>query len=90
MPLKQHISLPISKETVLLGSDTGGEWSSGFSQGNNFSLSISTNDKEEAQRIFNELSAGGKITMPLEKTFWAEYFGMSADKFGIHWMVGVN
>lgn len=88
--LVMHVSLPISKETVLMGSDTGGQWASKFLQGNNFSLSISTNSKKEAERIFNQLSAGGNVTLPLEKSFWAQYFGMLTDKFGINWMVGVD
>ena len=85
-----HVSLPISKETLLMGSDTAGEWSSGFSQGNNFSVSISTDSRQEADRLFNGLSAGGKVTMPMDKTFWGDYFGMFTDKFGINWMVSFN
>lgn len=82
-----HISLPISQETTIMGSDIGGEWSAGFKQGNNFSLSISADSKEEAERLFNQLSEGGQITMPLNVTFWGEYFGMFTDKFGIQWMM---
>ena len=82
-----HVSLPISSETTLMGSDTGGEWSASFNQGNNFSLSINAESKEEAERLFNQLSEGGQITMPLNVTFWGEYFGMFTDKFGIQWMM---
>jgi PhnB protein len=85
-----HISLPISKETMLMGSDTGGEWASSFKQGNNFSISITTDTKPEADRLYNELSKGGKVHMPLAKTFWGDYFGMFADKFGINWMISFN
>ena len=85
-----HVSLPISKETVLMGSDTGGEWASGYSQGNNFSISINTDKKPEADRLFKGLSAGGRVTMPMNKTFWGDYFGMFTDKFGINWMVSFN
>ncbi|MCJ8166114.1 VOC family protein [Pontibacter sp. E15-1] len=85
-----HISLPISKETVLMGSDTGGEWAANYKQGNNFSLSLNTESKEEADRIFNGLSAGGQVTMPMDKTFWGSYFGMFTDKFGINWMVSFD
>ena len=85
-----HVSLPISKETMLMGSDTGGEWASGFSPGNNFSISITTDTKVEADRLFKELSAGGAVTMPMDKTFWGDYFGMFADKFGINWMISFN
>lgn len=85
-----HVSLPISKETMLMGSDTGGEWSSGYSQGNNFSISITAGSKEEADKLFKGLSAGGMVTMPLNKTFWTDYFGVLTDKFGINWMVSFS
>jgi PhnB protein len=85
-----HISLPISQETMLMGSDTGGEWAASFAQGNNFSLSINTDSKESADRLFNGLSAGGRVTMPMASTFWGDYFGMFTDKFGINWMVSFN
>ncbi len=84
-----HVSLPIGN-TVLMGSDTGGEWASDFKQGNNFSVSINADSKPEADRLFAELSAGGQVTMPLEATFWGDYFGMFVDKFGIAWMVSHN
>ena len=82
-----HISLPISQETMLMGSDTGGEWASGFAQGNNFSISINTDSKEKADSLFGGLSADGQVTMPMDSTFWGDYFGMFTDKFGINWMV---
>lgn len=82
-----HISLPISKETVLMGSDSSEAFGKTTVEGNNFSISINTDSVEEVTRIYNELSEGGKIKMPLNKTFWGAYFGMFTDKFGIHWMV---
>ena len=53
-----------------------------------FSLSIAV-PNEEADRIFSGLSAGGQVTMPLAKTFWAPRFGMLTDRFGVGWMVSV-
>lgn len=85
-----HVSLPVSKETMLMGSDTGGEWASNYKEGNNFSISINAGSKEEADKLFNGLSAGGKVTMPMNKTFWGAYFGMFTDKFGINWMVNFD
>jgi PhnB protein len=85
-----HVSLPISKETILMASDTGGEWCAKVTQGNNFSVSVNTDSQKEADRLFNGLSAGGKVTMPMEKTFWGSYFGMFTDKFGINWMVSFD
>jgi len=85
-----HISLPFSNETVLMGSDTGGEWASSFKQGNNFSISITADSRDSADRIFNDLSSGGMVTMPMANTFWGDYFGMFTDKFGINWMMSYN
>jgi PhnB protein len=85
-----HVGLPISKETQLLGSDTGGEWAQYFKQGNNFSISVTPGSADEAKRLFDGLAEGGKVTMPLNKTFWADQFGMLEDKFGINWMVSYS
>ena len=59
-------------------------------QSDNFSISISADSKEEADKLFAALSEGGKITMPMEDAFWGNYFGMLTDKFGIQWMVSYN
>ncbi len=84
-----HISLPIGK-SVLMGSDVGGFWAPSFRQGNNFSVSVTADSKAEADNIFNALVKNGQITMPLENTFWGDYFGMLTDKFGINWMISFN
>ncbi len=52
-----------------------------------FSMSISVSDPAEADRVFQALTAGGQITMPMQETFWAKRFGMLVDRFGIPWMV---
>ena len=83
------MSLPISAETVLMGSDTM-PGIHDHQVGNNISLSINTDSREEADLIFNGLSAGGKVSMPLADTFWGAYFGMWTDKFGINWMVNYD
>lgn len=54
--------------------------------GSNISLSINMDNLNEMDKMFNKLSAGGKITMPLQDTFWGARFGMLTDKFGINWM----
>jgi len=81
-----HVALPIGKGTVLMGSDTPTSMGT-VQQGNNLSIAIQAESEEEAERLFNGLSAGGQISMPLGKVFWGSYFGMFTDKFGIHWMV---
>lgn len=88
--LIMHVSLPISKEIFLMGSDVGGEWAQQTVQGNNIQLSVNTESEEEAVRVFNGLADGGHVKMPLEKTFWGAYFGMLTDKFGINWMVNYD
>jgi PhnB protein len=85
-----HVSLRISKETYIMGSDVGGEWASEFLPGNNFSISINADSKEEVDRLFKGLSVDGKIIMPLNNTFWGDYFGMFTDKFGINWMTSFS
>lgn len=84
-----HVSLPIGS-SVLMGSDCGSDWAPMFKQGNNFSISIAADSKSEADRVFNALSAGGQITMPMNRTFWGDYFGMLTDRFGINWMMSFN
>jgi PhnB protein len=56
---------------------------------NGFSLSLSLPDEAAAKRAFTALSEGGKVTMPLDKTFWSPCFGMLTDRFGLDWMVTV-
>lgn len=85
-----HISLPISKETVLMGSDSSEAFGHATVIGNNFSISINAESEAKAKQLFNGLSQGGTITMPLDKTFWGALFGMFTDKFGIQWMVNFD
>ncbi|RFC55290.1 VOC family protein [Brumimicrobium aurantiacum] len=85
-----HVSYPISPNSILLGSDTGGEWAANFKQGNNFSISINADSKEEADKIFDALSKNGEIIMPMTKTFWDSYFGNFTDQFGVQWMVSFD
>ena len=83
-----HIALPIGKGNVLFGSDAIMESAEKkFAFGDNFHISISADSKEEAVNLFNGLSSGGKIEMPIAESAWGSYFGMFADKFGIQWTV---
>lgn len=82
-----HIALPVGKGTTLMGTDSLESQGQSLNVGNNFSLTIHTESEEEADKYFNAISAGGQVTMPLEKAFWGDYFGMCVDKFGIQWMV---
>ena len=61
-----------------------------FQHGNNFSLAIECETPEEVDKIFAALSTGGKVTMPVQETFWAKRFGMLTDKFGVNWMLDLE
>ncbi|MBK5720366.1 VOC family protein [Dysgonomonas sp. Marseille-P4677] len=80
-----HVILPISKEVSLMGADCPSGMKN--TRGDNVWLTLNTESADEARQVFGRLSEGGKMTMPLEKTFWAELYGMLTDKFGICWMV---
>ncbi|MEJ2560857.1 MAG: VOC family protein [Anaerolineae bacterium] len=84
-----HVALPIGQGSVLMGSDRPAAMGP-TTPGNNSSISVSTDSEAEATRVFNRLSAGGQVTMPLEKAFWGSYFGMLTDRFGIQWMVSYD
>ncbi len=82
-----HIALPIGKNSVLMASDVPDILGQVNEQENRSKISISAESKEEADRLFNGLSAGGNIEMPIAESPWGSYFGMFRDKYGIEWMV---
>lgn len=84
--LIMHVSLPIGND-ILMGSDVATDMKPMFKQGNNNYISITPTSREEADRLFSELSAGGEVEMPMEEMFWGDYFGSFRDKFGIYWMI---
>jgi len=81
-----HMSMRIG-QSVVMASDGHASGKQNF-QG--FGLSLIAKDEPEAKRLFDNLSAGGQVQMPLGKTFFSPAFGMVADKFGILWMVIVE
>ncbi len=84
-----HVTLPIGEGSILMGSDSNSA-SGEVAFGQNISLSINAASREEADKLFNGLSSGGTVTMPMNQTFWGAYFGMFTDKFGINWMVNFD
>lgn len=80
-----HASFRIG-ETQIMASDCHCQGSPAF-QG--FSLSSSVATEAEADQYFNALAEGGKVEMPLEKTFWSPRFGVVSDRFGVRWMINV-
>ena len=84
--LVMHVALPIMGEMVLMGTDILESMGHSLKQGNNVHLNLEPDTKEETDRLFQELSAGGTISMPMQDMFWGDYFGSCTDKFGINWM----
>ncbi|MBN9380354.1 MAG: SRPBCC domain-containing protein [Chitinophagaceae bacterium] len=82
-----HVELPITGNHILMATDAPKEMGFTLIQGNNMHISIEPETREEAKRIFDELSAGGNITMPLQDMFFGAYFGEFTDKYGINWMI---
>lgn len=82
-----HVALPIGNDQHLMASDCLPSQGHVLNVGNNNYISITPDSREEADRIFNGLSAGGKIEMPMEDMFWGDYFGSFTDKFGVCWMI---
>lgn len=82
-----HVGLPIGKDRMLMATDTLPSLGQKLVVGNNVYISIHPESKEEANRIFNALSNGGKIEMSIADQAWGDYYGSFKDKFGVQWMV---
>lgn len=82
-----HVQLPITGGHILMGTDAPKEMGFTLRKGNNMHICIEPETREEADRLFNELSAGGKVTMPMADMFFGAYFGEFSDKHGINWMI---
>lgn len=78
-----HASVTLG-EQILQGADVLPEQ---YEAPKGFSLSVQTESTDDAERVFRELGEGGKIVLPLEKTFWSPLFGMVVDRYGIPWMI---
>ena len=81
-----HIALPIGKN-ILMGNDVPESMGQVNENENRSKISISAESREEADKLFSGLSAGGNIEVPIDDSPWGSYFGMFRDKFGIEWMV---
>ncbi len=81
-----HIALPIGPN-VLMGNDVPESMGPTNENENRTKISINCDSKEEADRLFNGLSVGGKVEFPMGDSPWGSYFGMFRDKYGIEWMV---
>ena len=82
-----HVELPIVGGHILMGTDAPKEMGFTLKQGNNMHICLEPETREEADRLFNELSAEGNVTMPMADMFFGAYFGEFSDKYGINWMI---
>lgn len=84
-----HIGLKVG-DSWLMGTDTLASLGQKLHQGNSVYISIAPDSKEEADRLFTALSAGGKIEMPIADQVWGDYYGSFTDKFGVQWMINYS
>lgn len=82
-----HEELPITGGHILMGTDAPKEMGFTLSRGNNMHICIEPESREEAKRLFDELSDVGNVTMPMADMFFGAYFGEFSDKYGINWMI---
>lgn len=85
-----HIALPIGGGIMLMASDIVPSMGHKLNQGNGLYISLHPDSRDEADRIFKGLSAGGVVEMPMADQFWGDYFGSFVDKFGVCWMINYN
>ena len=84
--LIMHIELPILGGHKLMGTDAPESMGFKVKFGNNIYINLEPDTRKETERLFNALSAGGKVTMELQDMFWGAYYGSCIDKYGVQWM----
>lgn len=85
--LVMHVEITILGSHRLMGTDAPEFMGFKVNKGNNVHISLHPDSREEADRLFNELSEGGVVTMPMQDVFWGDYYGSCTDKFGVQWML---
>jgi len=85
--LVMHVALQLPDGQMIMGSDMLPGMGPARVEGNNYSISVHPDSRQEADRVFNALGEKGTITMPIADQFWGDYFGSVKDRFGINWMV---
>jgi PhnB protein len=84
--LVMHVELPILGGHLLMGTDAPESMGFTVNVGNNVYISLEPDSKEETKKLFDALSAGGKVTMELADMFWGAYYGSCTDRYGVQWM----
>ena len=86
----RHVELPILGGHKLMGTDAPESMGFKLNPGNNMYINLEPDTRKEADRLFNALSAGGRVEMPLQDMFWGGYFGSFVDKYGVQWMMNCS
>ena len=84
--LVMHVELAITGGTMLMATDAPETMGFHVQPGNNVHINLEPDTREETLRLFEALSAGGKVTMPLQDMFWGAYYGSCTDKYNVQWM----
>lgn len=84
--LVMHVSLPILGGHRLMGTDAPASMGFSVTTGNNVYISLHPDTRSETRRLFDALSAGGRVEQPLQEMFWGDYYGSLVDRFGVQWM----
>ncbi len=84
--LVMHVELPITGGHMLMGTDAPQQMGFTVNVGNNVYINLEPDTREDTSRLFNALSAGGKVGMELQEMFWGALFGSCTDKYGVQWM----
>lgn len=84
--LVMHVELPILGGHVIMGTDAPESMGFTVTSGNSVTINLEPDTRGETERLYRELSEGGKADMPLRDQFWGAYFGICVDRFGTRWM----
>lgn len=84
--LVMHVTLPILGGHRLMGTDAPESMNFRVQNGNNVYINLQPDTRSETKRLFDALSAGGKVEQELQDMFWGDYYGSCTDRFGVHWM----
>lgn len=85
-----HVSLPLDNGSILMASDILPSMGHKLKKGNNNYICLAPDSREDADRLFNALSQGGEVEMPMQDQFWGDYYGSFKDKYGVCWMINYS
>lgn len=84
-----NVQLPITGGLMLMATDIPASMGMPLTVGNNFSIGVHPDSREEADRLFAALTEGGEVGMPMQDMFWGDYYGNLTDTYGVQWYIAV-